>query len=186
MNAKITVVRPDLEEAIAAPTSIATRRPVGNGARLLLIDNGKPKARDLLQMIAEELGHLVPLRSVETISKSTAVFPITAEVAHDIAERADLVIAGLGDCGACSACSLHDAIQMENLGIPSTVVISDAFVGHIAKFASNLGMPNYHSLVVPHPVASRDEAHLRRLAVGVAAPARDQLFETAKVFAEAT
>jgi hypothetical protein len=185
MSAKITVIRPDIEEAVATPTAIARRRPIGNGARLLLIDNGKPKARDLLQMIAEELGQLVPLRSVETISKSTAVFPITAEVAQDIAERADLVIAGLGDCGACSACSLHDAIQMEKLGVPSTVVISDPFVGHIARFATNLGMPNYHSLVVPHPVASRNDAHLRRLAAAVAAPARDQLFETEKVLAVA-
>ena len=76
------------------------------------------------------------------------------------------MIAGLGDCGACSACSLRDAVAFERLGVPATVVITDAFVGHVARFADALGLPGYPALVVPHPVSSKDAEHLARLGRG--------------------
>jgi len=175
----ITIVRPDAEEDVNVVRPKARRRALQNGGRIVLIDNRKPKARELLEMIADELRARSPITNVEVVAKDNATIPITADVAKGIAGRADLVIAGLGDCGACSACSLHDAVQMEHLGIPSTVLITDAFVGHVAKFSTNLGLPNYHSLVVPHPIATKDEAHLRKLAAHVADAACLQLFEQA-------
>jgi hypothetical protein len=59
--------------------------------------------------------------------------------------------------------------------VPATVVITDAFVGHVARFADALGLPGYPALVVPHPVSSKDAAHLARLAVGMADAAVAQL-----------
>ena len=63
---------------------------------------------------------------------------------------------------------MHDAIQLEELGVPATVVITEPFQGLAASFADNLGVPGYPPVVVPHPVASKDMAHLRALAVSVA------------------
>jgi hypothetical protein len=97
-----------------------------------------------------------------------------AQVA-ELARSADAVIAGLGDCGACSACSLADAIRVESAGVPATVVISDVFVAHVASFAKTLGMPGYHSAVVPHPVSSKNDEQLRRFAAEVAPVVRRQL-----------
>ena len=71
-----------------------------------------------------------------------------------------MVIAGLGDCGACSACSLGDALKMEGAGVPSTVLISDVFVGHVASFVGHDGLPRLPHAVVPHPVSSKDDAQL--------------------------
>jgi hypothetical protein len=59
--------------------------------------------------------------------------------------------------------------------VPAAVVITDAFVGHVARFADALGLPGYTPLVVPHPVSSKDDAHLRRLAAGIADAAVAQL-----------
>ena len=59
--------------------------------------------------------------------------------------------------------------------MPATVVITDAFVGHVANFAAALGLPGYPTLVVPHPVSSKDHAHLERLAAGLAGAAAAQL-----------
>ena len=41
--------------------------------------------------------------------------------------------------------------------MPATVLITDVFVSHVARFAANLGHPGYHSLVVPHPAATKTD-----------------------------
>ncbi len=154
---------------------LAPRRALGTGTRLTLIDNGKPRARDLLLMIAAELGRCSGLDHVRVISKGSASRVIDDAEVADIAATADAVIAGLGDCGACSACSLADAIRMEQAGVPSTVLISDVFGEHVASFAATLGMPGYHSAAVPHPVSSRSDAQLARFAAAVAPRIVEQL-----------
>jgi hypothetical protein len=154
---------------------MAERGTAPDGCRLVLIDNGKPRARELLELLASELRARCPIGEVEVVTKTAAGHPLELERAVEVARRADLVVAGLGDCGACSACSLHDAIAFERLGVPATVVITDAFIGHVARFAENLGLPGYPTLVVPHPVSSKDDVHLQRLAAGLADAAAAQL-----------
>ena len=63
---------------------------------------------------------------------------------------------------------MHDAIKMERAGTPAAVVISDPFQPLAARFAENLGMPGYPPIMVPHPVATRNEEYLRRLAQQIA------------------
>jgi hypothetical protein len=166
----VSVYRPVADEPAEAPSAMADRQAL-DGARLVLIDNGKPNARELLSLLAEEL----PVASVEVVTKPAAGHPLEDDEAAAIAERADLAITGLGDCGACSACSLRDAVAFERLGVPATVVITDAFVGHVARFADALGLPGYPALVVPHPVSSKGHDHLARLAAGLADAAVAQL-----------
>jgi hypothetical protein len=168
--ALVTVYRPVADEPAEKPAAPAPRRGL-DGARLVLIDNGKPNARELLSLLASQL----PVARVEVVTKSAAGHPLEDDEAAAIAKRADVAITGLGDCGACSACSLRDAVAFERLGVPATVVITDAFVGHVARFADALGLPGYPALVVPHPVSSKDHEHLARLAAGLAGAAAAQL-----------
>lgn len=156
------------EEAPPADLTMAPRGEFADGVgRLTLIDNGKPKARELMLLIAEGLRQRFPVTTVEVFAKGSASRVIDdAEVAA-LAASSDAVIAGLGDCGACSACSLGDALRMEGAGVPSTVLISDVFVGHIASFSVTMGMPGYHTAVVPHPVSSKDDQQLAAYAASV-------------------
>jgi hypothetical protein len=166
----VTVYKPVADEPAEAPSALAPRGAL-DGARLVLIDNGKPNARELLELLAA----LLPVAGVEVVTKAAAGHPLEDEEAAAIAPRADVAITGLGDCGACSACSLRDAVAFERLGVPATVVITDAFVGHVARFADALGLPGYPALVVPHPVSSKDHDHLARLAEGLAGAAAAHL-----------
>ena len=154
---------------------LAPRRALGAQTRLTLIDNGKPRARELLQMIARELEAFSGPAQVRVLGKGSASRVIDDAEVADIAATSDAVIAGLGDCGACSACSLADAVRMESAGIPATVLISDVFTAHVASFAATLGMPGYHSAVVPHPVSSKETAQLARYAAAVAPRVAEQL-----------
>lgn len=174
--ATIQLVIPELpEDPPPAGQHLAPRRALGAATRLTLIDNGKPRARQLLLLIADGLKARAGLASVRIVSKNSASRVIDDAEVADIAATSDAVIAGLGDCGACSACSLADAIRMENAGVPSTVLISDVFTGHIASFAVTMGMPGYHSAVVPHPVSSKDDAQLAKFAAAVTGQIAGQL-----------
>lgn len=163
------------EEAPPADLRMAERTPPRGPLRLTLIDNGKPRAVPLMEMIAERIGQRVELASVDVYAKGSASRVIDQDEAHALAESSDVVIAGLGDCGACSACSLGDALRMEGVGVPSTVLISDVFTAHIASFAVTMGMPGYHTAVVPHPVSSKDDDALARMADAVADQVVEQL-----------
>jgi hypothetical protein len=70
---------------------------------------------------------------------------------------------------------LHDAITIERLGTPATVVITEPFQAIVASHAVKLGAPGYHCLVVPHPVYGKTNDELRELVAPLVGPALVQL-----------
>jgi hypothetical protein len=160
----LTVLRPDIQATARAVVAMAVRPEQRSGLRLTLIENGKPKARDLLLAIADGLSEHLPNLSVDVHSKSSASWPISAEEAESLVASADLVLTGLGDCGGCSASSLADAVAVERVGLPATVVITEAFQGLVASYARRLGAPGYPALVLPHPISSRSHEEILILA----------------------
>jgi hypothetical protein len=179
----IEVLSPARSDEPISSASLAPRVELPADAHLTLIANGKPKAIEILQFLAEELRSWLPIGEVELYSKSSAGRPLEAHVAAELASRADLAIAALGDCGACSACSLHDAVQMERLGVPATLIITDVFTRSTAAHARTLGLASYHTVVLPHPVSTRSDERLRQLVHDAAPLAREQLTAPAREFA---
>ena len=161
---KVLVYRPDLKDEELPAAVIAVRRVPADGFRITLINNGKPRTLPLLTYIAEAFGKQVEVKSVEVHSKPSAGSPIDEATAARIAARSDLVIAGLGDCGACSSCSLVDALYLERLGVPAAVVITDPFTDVCGRVSRRMGFSGYAPIVVPHPAASRSDEWLRRRA----------------------
>lgn len=94
---RITVLRPDKPDAVVEVSDYAERAPLEEGAVLTLIPNGKPMARELLEMIGEELQQMLPIAAIEVHEKASAGVPIDADVARMLAARSRLVITGLGD-----------------------------------------------------------------------------------------
>jgi len=95
--ADIIVLRPDEEPQPAATVGYAQRGVIPENAHLILIENGKPRARDLMQLVAAELQERYPIATVEIFSKASAGKPIEADEAKEMAARAHLVITGVGD-----------------------------------------------------------------------------------------
>ena len=94
---QITVLRPDQAAEPADAVAFAARRPIPEDAHLILIENGKPRARDLMQFVAAELQQRYPISTVEVFSKTSAAKPIEADEAKEMAARAHLIITGVGD-----------------------------------------------------------------------------------------
>lgn len=94
--ATITVYSPVSDNTLDG-AEMAPRRPFREGARIVLIDNGKPKAKELLTYIAEAVSEQHGRASVELYSKRAASEVLADAVAQDIASRSDFVLVGLGD-----------------------------------------------------------------------------------------
>jgi hypothetical protein len=93
------VLTPHFEGDEVEQLTFATRRHFepGDQLHLLLVENGKPKARQLLQFVADEIRQRLPIVTVEVHSKPSAGRPIDADLVTMFAARAHLVISGLGD-----------------------------------------------------------------------------------------
>lgn len=165
---EITVLVPTTEVPPSPIGHLAARRPLADGWVLALVANGKPRAQALLYLVAEVLGDRIGAPTVELHAKASAAKPLPAADAAAIAARATIAIAAIGDCGACSACSIDDAAQLERLGVPTTVVVTEPFQALAARFAVKVGMADLAVAVVPHPVASRDDETLRTYARSIA------------------
>ena len=59
---------------------------------------------------------------------------------------------------------MHDAIQIETLGTPATIVITEPFENIVDGFGANLGMHDYPRVTVPHPVSNKNETELQEIA----------------------
>jgi hypothetical protein len=94
----IRVLRPDVPEPPRPAMDLAPRRALPDGATIGLITNGKPLARELLAVLADEIARRLE-RSLERVwlEKPSASSQISAEEAGSMAVRAHIVITGLGD-----------------------------------------------------------------------------------------
>lgn len=183
----MSVVEVVIPEPTELPADLARRAPriaPGPRGRLVLVDNGKPRARALLTLIADDLRIRLGIADVVLHSKASAAKPLTDDESRRLVSGAALMIAALGDCGACSACSVNDAIQFERLGVPAVAVITEPFQSLVARFAVRLGLPDVTTTVLPHPVASRSEEQLATFAHRVAAAVAAQFAGSTEAVAQ--
>ena len=92
----VHVYRPDGEVG-PAPVGLAPARTVLTGARIGVLDNGKPNARLLLERLAGRVAERGRATVSIVIGKGTAATPAEPEVLDALRENADLVVTGSAD-----------------------------------------------------------------------------------------
>src|SRR5262245_42909698 len=149
----ITTLVPVPGDAVAA-SLIAPRPQSLKGARVGIMYNAKRNGPELMSAIADLLrgedgiGEVVgPVRSAGTMLPSK-------EQIDDMASRCDIVLTGLGDCGSCSACSIHVAADFERKGIPAVAICTKPFLASGQAMAKRQGLPGYQFVMVEHPLSS--------------------------------
>jgi len=146
-----------------------------------LIDNGKGRANDILEAVARELQVRGLIDSFFIWRKGSAGKPITAAERADTLARADLVLSGVGDCGSCSSCTLHDAVLCSAEGAPAAAIITTPFQKLAQATAINLGVPSIPVIVIEHPIWTRDPAWIEETAARVCDTVAQQIFQGQKV-----
>jgi hypothetical protein len=75
-------------------------------------------------------------------------------VGFEIAEKSDIVLTAIGDCGSCTSCCVRDAIALEKLGVPTAAIVTTEFVRETELQRRALGMDDLLPVVIKHPVSS--------------------------------
>jgi hypothetical protein len=138
-----------------------------------LLDNGKWNANHLFTGIQAALA---PTVAQVTRSKKFH-YSVVADgmTLGALAGSADVVVTGVGDCGSCTSCSVHDAIEMERRGIPAVLISTTNFMAESRLQADLLGMTGLRIVEIEHPIASRSREHMEQLGHDIAAACLDLL-----------
>jgi hypothetical protein len=137
------------EEAIdfvPRPTSL-------RNLRIGIVENTKKNAEEVLRALAEKLGAAHGMTVTAVVHKPQRAPVKDAQIA-ELKGKTDFVIAGVGDCGACSSGSLLDAVILERAGIPAIAIVTDAFDATAREMAELWGVPKFRFVMMPHPLAS--------------------------------
>lgn len=63
-------------------------------------------------------------------------------------------------------CSVHDAIEFEKRGIPSTVIITQAFRNAAVFQFKGKGMDGHPYIEMPHPISNLKPDEMKELTLG--------------------
>lgn len=137
-----------------ARVALAPRGRPLRGASLGLLNNAKPNAAVILEHLGRLLQERHGVGQVTMVSKVSFAVPAEDAVLGGLAEACDYVIAGVGDCGSCSAGTVADGVLLERRGVPAAAICTDTFLLSGAAMARLQGVPDYPFVTIPHPMAS--------------------------------
>ena len=161
----VLVYRPDGDVDVPT-TALAAPLPDLRGARIVVLDNGKPNAvlamRRLAETLATETGATLALvvKKGPGGRSANAAIPCAPDVFERVRAEADVVITGAADCGSCTAYSVHDTIELERAGIPTVLMTTTRFAPIAATLARDSGLPELRTVVLDHPIGGMDATTL--------------------------
>ena len=144
---------------------LAARPAALSGTRIGFLSNKKANATLLLSEI-ESLLHarLGPFEAV--YGEKGAAVAAPPEIMAQL-ESCSVVLTGMADCGSCTSWSLHDAVTLEDKGIPSVLLCTDEFAPLARAESVAKGMNGLPLAVIPHPLADNRPAEVKRKAEAI-------------------
>jgi hypothetical protein len=147
--------------ATATGPRLATRPARLDGLVVGLVANPKKNAEPFLDAVGELLAAEHGTADVVRTRKTSITDPIPPAVLDELAQRCDVVLIGVGDCGSCSAAAVADGIAFEAAGVPAAVICTDAFRVSADAMARLQGSPGYTYVTTAHPLAPLDADGVR-------------------------
>ncbi|WP_205857722.1 UGSC family (seleno)protein [Phytoactinopolyspora endophytica] len=134
-----------------------------DGLRVGLLENTKRNAARILDAVGAALAETHGAAELVRRTKKQFAMPLPSDVLTDLKSTCDVVVIGVGDCGSCSASAVADGIALEETGLPTAVICTDAFESTARAMAELKGDADYGFLLTEHPVANlTDEQIVQR------------------------
>jgi hypothetical protein len=156
----ITTLVPVPGDAVAA-SLVAPRPRTLDGATIGIMCNVKRNGPELMSAIVDLLRAEYGVAEVMGPVRAAGTMLPSEDQLAAMAARCDVVITGLGDCGSCSACSIHVAADFERRGVPAVAICTTPFLRSSQAMAARQGLPGYRFVMVGHPVSSLAPAEVR-------------------------
>jgi len=126
------------------------------GLRPGVLENSKYNAQLLMETMVAELSARVGFKPV-TVGHKGVQLPPNRDTIALLKENCDFVLVGTADCGSCTAWTVRAAVILEEHGIPTIGIGSDAFEGLFRQEAEQLGMGSLEFVYVEHPLGGLRE-----------------------------
>jgi hypothetical protein len=153
-------------------TPTAPRVAALAGLRLGVLDNSKWNANKLLRGSLALLKGQHDFAAVNYYVKHSFSKDAAPELIQQIAGECDIVLTAIGDCGSCCSCCVRDGIALEQLGVPSAVIITTEFLRETKLTRAAIGMPGLQPVVIDHPISSITDAEMQPRMAQVVAQAQ--------------
>jgi hypothetical protein len=133
--------------------SVLTDRPATlDGASIGLLSNAKKNSDHFLQSVGTHLQSVADIDVSDVVYKPTATSAAPDDIYEELGQY-DAVLTAYGDCGSCSSWTIHDAIQLEESGIPTVVFCSEEFTTLCQFESENQSCPGLPIVEFEHPIA---------------------------------
>lgn len=160
----IEMLDPTAHPAEAGAFDHAPRPVTLDGARLGVLDNGKPNSDRFLAMLSGLLTSRTGIATVDTVRKPAIGRLVPRNQFHRLVASVDVAVTGVGDCSGCATCTVQDALDLEAAGIPTAVVCTDEFLELVRRHAARVGARGQRFVTVEHPLGTRSLDELETLA----------------------
>lgn len=152
--AALTVLNPVAVPGEVAQVSVREVTSV-HGMRIGVLDNTKPNAVEIMERAAQLLVEQHGAASYKVYRKLSASQGASAKMLAEIAANSDIVITGSGDCGGCTSWSALDAAEIERLGVPAVLMVTDAFIPLAKMLVVQEGTADMSIAEIPHPIGGK-------------------------------
>ena len=149
----IDIVDPRGEKAGIEANSVEINWPNGfEGQRVGFFGNGKSNVEGFFSKWVEFASDEGAVDTL-ILMKEGPMAKGGVERYQRLKENADIVIVGVCDGGTAASQGAIDATALANLGVPTILLCTDAFVG-LAKISIPESCDGIQVLVIPHPLSS--------------------------------
>lgn len=150
------ILDPFADETADRETELGDRLSEIDGSRLGMFSNAKKNADTFLRCLGEQLEASHDVEVSDVIYKQMSPSAADEEVYERLQEY-DAVLIAYGDCGSCSSWTIHDALQLEQRGVPTVVYCTEEFTTLCQYESENQGAPGLPIVQLGHPIADLDE-----------------------------
>ncbi|OGN90043.1 MAG: hypothetical protein A2158_06340 [Chloroflexi bacterium RBG_13_46_14] len=130
------------------------------GKTIYIVDMNFPRTHQFWEEMQKLLSGRYPGTTWELRVKTGTYFNNDPDLWAEIKEKGDGVIIGIGQLDTCTPSVIIFCSILEQMGLPTAPVVTQAFPGLTRSFAYKKGMPGLRFTFVPHPFANRSlEVH---------------------------
>ncbi len=135
-----------------------------DGKTIYIVDVNFPHTHQFFEEMQKLLAARYPGTKWELRTKVGTYFNNDPELWAEIKEKGHGVVIGIGQLDTCAPSVTIFCSILEQMGLPTAPVITEAFPDLIRNFAYKKGVPKLRYTFVPHPFANRTiEVHRRYL-----------------------
>jgi hypothetical protein len=153
-----------------------------DGRTVYFVDVRFMNGKDFLSEVQQAFKERFPLIRTELRQKRGGYTEEDPDLWAEIKANAGLMVMAIGHCSTCAPAVAVHCMTMEDQGIPTAPLVTQAFQELVGAIAYKAGMPKLRFNFVPHPIGGKPTSVLKEYVLGVdpttLRPLIDQIFDS--------